>query len=93
MQSRAPAHIITSIKSDYFGFIATKYIITRHPEVAKSTIYLLVKNLKEHRAAYPVLYTVPQPVSRRRLITPAIEDDIIELLIQAPIHYLNKIRH
>jgi hypothetical protein len=59
MRSRAPAYIVASIKSDYFGFIATKYIITRHPEVAKSTTYLLIKNLKEYRAAYPVLFTVP----------------------------------
>jgi hypothetical protein len=65
MRSRAPAYIVASIKSDYFSFIATKHIITRHPEVAKSILYLLIKNLKEHRAAYPVLYAVPQLVGRR----------------------------
>ena len=26
--------IITSIESDYFGFITPKYIVLRHPEVA-----------------------------------------------------------
>ena len=56
---------------------------------------MLIKNLKEHGAAYPVLYTEPQPqpFGRPRLITPAIEDDVIKLLIQAPTHHLNKIQH
>jgi hypothetical protein len=59
MPPRAPAHIVASIKADYFGFIAAKYIIIRHPEVSKTTIYLLLKNLKEYRAAYPILHAEP----------------------------------
>ena len=89
----ASAHIIISIESDYFGFIAPKYIVLRHPEVARCTIYLLIKNLKEHGAAYPILHTEPQPFGRPQLITPAIEDDIVELLMRAPTHYLDEIRH
>jgi hypothetical protein len=92
MSPRAPANIVASIKSDYFGLIAAKNIVIRHPEVAQCTVYSLIKNLKEHKAAYPVLYTEPQP-GRPQLITPAIEDDIVELLMRAPTHYLNKIRH
>ena len=64
MPPRAPAYIVASIKSDYFGFIALKYIVLRHPEVAQYTIYSLIKNLKEHKADYPILYTKPQPFSR-----------------------------
>ena len=64
MPPRAPAHIVASIKADYFGLIAAKYIIIRHPEVSKTTVYLLLKNLKEHGAAYPVLYAEPHPFSR-----------------------------
>jgi hypothetical protein len=90
---QAPVYIVASIEANYFGFIAAKYIIIRHPEVSKTTIYLLLKNLKEHRAAYPILHTEPQPFSRPQLITPAIEDDVMELLIRAPTHYFNKIRH
>ena len=93
MPPRAPAYIVASIEADYFGLIVTKYIIIRHPEVSKTTIYLLLKNLKEHRAAYPILYTEPQSFGRPQLITPAIEDDVIELLMWAPTHYLNKTRH
>jgi transposase len=93
MSPRAPAHIVASIKSDYFGLISTKNIIIRHPEVAQSTVYLLIKNLKEHGAAYPILHAEPQPFGRRRLITPAIEDDVVELLMRAPTYYLDEIRH
>ena len=82
MSPRAPAHII-----------ASKNIVTRHPEVAQCTVYLLVKNLKEHRAAYPILRAEPQPFGIPRLITPAIEDNVVELLIRAPTHYLDEIRH
>ena len=59
MPPRAPAHIVASIETDYFGFIVAKYIIIRHPEVSKTTFYLLLKNLKEYRAAYPILYAEP----------------------------------
>ena len=52
MPSRVPAYIAHSIESDYFGFIKPIYIVTRHPEVAQSTVYLLCKNLKEYRASY-----------------------------------------
>jgi len=86
---RAPAYIIQSIKRDYFGYILPKNIITRHPEVARTTVYLICKNLKEHGAAYPILHAELPPISRRRLITPTIEDDIVELLMRAPTHYLN----
>ena len=70
MPPRAPAHIVASIESDYYGLISTKNIVTRHPEVAQYTIYSLIKNLKEHRAAYPILYAEPQPFGRPQLITP-----------------------
>jgi len=93
MPPRAPAHIVASIKANYFGFIAAKYIIIRHPEVSKTTIYLLLKNLKEHGAAYPILHAEPQPFGRPRLITPAIEDDVVKLLMRSPTEYLNKVRH
>ena len=93
MTPRAPAHIVTSIEADYFGLIAAKYIIIRHPEVFKTTVYLLLKNLKEHRAAYPILHAEPQPFGRPQLITPAIEDDVVELLMRAPTYYLDEIRH
>jgi len=93
MTPRAPAHIITSIEADYFGLIAAKYIIIRHPEVSKTTVYLLLKNLKEHRAAYPILHAEPQPFGRPQLITPAIEDNVVELLMRAPTHYLDEIQH
>ena len=93
MSPRAPAHIIASIKSDYFGLISSKNIVIRHPEVAQCTVYLLVKNLKEHRAAYPILHAEPQLFGRPRLITPAIEDGIMELLMRAPTHYFDEIRH
>ena len=89
---RAPANIVASNKSDYFRLIVAKNIVIRHPKVAQYTVYSLIKNLKEHGAVYPVLYTEPQ-LGRPRLITPAIEDDVMELLMQAPTHYLNKIRH
>ena len=56
MPPRAPADIVASIKANYFSLIAAKYIVIRHPEVSKTTVYLLLKNPKEHRAAYPVLY-------------------------------------
>ena len=93
MPPRAPAHIVTSIKSDYYGLISTKNIVMRHPEVAQCTVYSLIKNLKEYRAAYLILHVEPQPFGRPRLITPAIEDGIVELLMRAPTHYLNEIRH
>ena len=93
MPPRAPAHIVASIKSDYFGLISTKNIVTRHPEVAQCTVYSFIKNLKEHGAVYPILHAEPQPFGRRRLITPAIEDDVVELLMRAPTHYLDEIRH
>ena len=64
MLPRASAYIVASIKSDYFGFIAPKYIVLRHPEVAQYTIYSLIKNLKEHGAAYPILHAEPQPFGR-----------------------------
>jgi hypothetical protein len=64
MPPRAPAHIVASIEADYFSLIAAKYIIIRHPEVSKTTIYLLLKNLKEHGAAYPILHAEPQPFGR-----------------------------
>ena len=54
---------------------------------------MLVKNLKEHGAAYPILHAEPQPFSRPYLITPAIEDDVVELLMRAPTHYLDEIQH
>ena len=92
MSPRAPANIVASIESNYFGLIAAKNIVIRHPEVAQCTIYSLIKNLKEHGAAYPVLYAEPQ-LGRPRLITPAIEDDVVELLMRAPTHYLDEIRH
>ena len=59
MTPRALAHIVTSIEADYFGLIAAKYIIIRHPEVFKTTVYLFLKNLKEHRVAYPILHAEP----------------------------------
>ena len=93
MSPRAPAHIVASIESDYFGLISTKNIVIRHPEVAQCTVYLLVKNLKEHGAAYPILHAEPQPFGRPRLITLAIEDDIMEMLMRAPTQYLDEIRH
>ena len=93
MPPRVSAYIIASIKSDYFSFIVPKYIVLRHPEVARCTIYSLIKNLKEHGAAYPILHAEPQPFGRPRLITPAIEDDIVELLMRAPTHYFDEIRH
>ena len=93
MLPQAPTHIISSIKTDYFGLIAAKYIIIRHLEVSKTTVYLLLKNLKEHRAAYPILHIELQSFGRPQLITPAIENDIIELLMRAPTYYLDKIRH
>ena len=92
MPSRVPADIAQSIESDYFGFIKPIHIVTRHPEVAQSTVYLLCKNLKEHGAAYPTIQALP-PAGRTRLITPAIEDDVVELLMRAPTHYLDEIRH
>ena len=64
MTPRAPAYIVTSIEADYFGLIAAKYIIIRHPEVSKTTVYLLLKNLKEHKTAYPILHAEPQPFGR-----------------------------
>ena len=91
MTPRAPAHIVTSIEADYFGLIAAKYIIIRHPKVFKTIIYLFLKNLKEYRAAYPILHAEPQPFGRPQLITPAIEDDVVELLMRAPTHYLDEI--
>ena len=93
MPPRAPAHIVASIEADYFGLIAAKYIIIRHPEVSKTTVYLLLKNLKEHGAAYPVLYAEPHLFGRPRSIIPAIEDNVVKLLIRAPTNYLNKVRH
>jgi uncharacterized protein (DUF2384 family) len=93
MYPRAPAHIVQSIESDYFGYISPKNIVTRHPEVARTTVYLICKNLKEHGAAYPILHAELPPIGRRRLITPTIEDDIVELLMRAPTHYLDEIRH
>ena len=71
MPLRVPAHIAQSIESNYFGFIKPIYIVTRHPEVAQSTVYLLCKNLKEHGAAYPTAQALPPP-GRTRLITPTI---------------------
>jgi hypothetical protein len=59
MLPRAPANIVASIESDYFGLIAAKNIVIRHLEVAQCTVYLLIKNLKEHGAVYPVLYAEP----------------------------------
>ena len=64
MPPRAPADIVASIKADYFSLIAAKYIIIRHLEVSKTTIYLLLKNLKEYGAAYLVLYAEPYLFSR-----------------------------
>ena len=64
MPPRAPAHIVASIEADYFGLIAAKYIIIRHLEVSKTTVYLLLKNLKEHGAVYLVLYAEPYPSGR-----------------------------
>ena len=78
---------------DYFGYISPKNIVTRHPEVARTTVYLICKNLKEHGAAYPILHAEPPPIGRRQLITPAIENDIVELLMRAPTHYLDEIQH
>ena len=92
MPSRVPADIAQSIESDYFGFIKPIHIVTRHPEVAWSTVYLLCKNLKEHRAAYPTVQALPPP-GRTWLITPAIEDDVVELLMHAPTDYLDEIQH
>ena len=65
MYPRAPAHIVQSIKSDYFGYILPKNIITRHPEVARTMVYLIYKNLKEHEAAYPILYAELPLIGRR----------------------------
>ena len=93
MPLRASAYIVASIESDYYGLISTKNIVMRHPEVAQCTIYSLIKNLKEHRAAYPILHAEPQPFGRPRLITLAIEDDIMEMLMRAPTQYLDEIRH
>jgi hypothetical protein len=93
MYPRAPAYIVQSIKSDYFGYILPKNIITRHPEVARTIVYLICKNLKEHGAAYPILHAELPPIGRRQLITPTMEDDIVKLLIRASTHYLNEIRH
>jgi hypothetical protein len=59
MPPQAPTYIVASIKADYFGLIVAKYIIIRHPEVSKTTIYLLLKNLKEYGAAYPILHIEP----------------------------------
>ena len=53
---------------------------------------MLYKNLKEYRAAYPTAQALPPP-RRTRLITPAIEDDVVKLLIRAPTNCLNKIQH
>ena len=93
MPPRAPAHIVASIESDYYGLISTKNIVMRHLEVTQCTVYSLIKNLKEPRATYPILYVEPQPFGKPWLITPAIEDGVMELLMRAPTHYLNKIRH
>ena len=93
MYSRAPAHIVQSIESDYFGYISPKNIVTRHPEVARTTVYLICKNLKEHRAVYPILHAELPPIGRRRLITLTMEDNIVKLLIWAPTHYLDEIQH
>ena len=93
MYPRAPAHIVQSIESDYFGYILPKNIVTRHPEVARTMVYLICKNLKEHRAAYLILYAELPPISRRQLITPTIEDDIVELLMWALTHYFDEIRY
>ena len=56
---QAPAYIIASIKANYFSLIVAKYIIIRHLEVSKTTIYLLLKNLKEYRTTYLILYAEP----------------------------------
>ena len=55
MVLRVSTHIARSIEDDYFGLIKPIYIVTRHAEVAQSTVYLLCKNLKEHKAAYPTI--------------------------------------
>jgi hypothetical protein len=44
-------------------------------------------------AIYLILHAEPQLFNRPQLITPAIEDNVIELLMRAPTHYFNKIRH
>ena len=54
---------------------------------------MYIKMLKEYKTAYPILYIEPQLFGRPRLITPAIEDNIVELLMWAPTHYFNKIRY
>ena len=81
MYPHAPANIVQSIKSDYFGYISPKNIITRHPEIARTMVYLICKNLKEHRAAYPILHAEPLLIGRHQLITPVIENNIVELLM------------
>ena len=92
MVPRVSAHIARSIEDDYFGLIKPIHIVTRHAEVARSTVYLLCKNLKEHGAAYPTVQALPSS-GRPRLISPAIENDIVKLLMRAPTDYLDEIRH
>jgi hypothetical protein len=69
MSPQAPAYVIASIESDYFSLIFTKNIIIRYLKVTQYITYLIIKNLKEYRAVYLILYTEPQPFSRTKDVT------------------------
>jgi hypothetical protein len=64
MYLHTPAHIVQSIESDYFGYILPKNTITIYLEVARTTVYLIYNNLREHGAAYLILYAELPPISR-----------------------------
>ena len=52
-----------------------------------------IKNKKNKKIVYPILYIKPQPFNRFYLITLAIKDNIMELFMRVPTHYFNKIQH
>ena len=90
MSPRINARLADTIKSELSIGIEPLNVANRYPEVYRSTVYRLWRNLRLLRTPYPPRFA---PAGRPRLITPDIEEDLVELLSLRPTLYLDEIAY
>jgi len=90
-RTRINPDLAAKIEFEYFSGLKPHRIAQRFPEVGRKTVYTLCNNLKMFGAAYPIV-SVNSP-GRPRSISPALEDEIADLLIGRLTDYVDEIQY
>ena len=91
MPPRTDPRLVNAICSDLTIGMEPLDVAKRYPEVHRSTVYRLWRSTRILGSPYcPVRLA---PAGRRRLITPSIEEDLVELLSTRPTLYLDEIAY